>query len=141
MTANAEALVNPVNTVGVMGKGLALQFKQQYPENYKRYKTAANAGELQTGKMFVMPTHRTDGVKWIINFPTKKHWRNPSKMQYIKAGLDDLINVIETYQILSVALPALGCGLGGLRWLEVKSLIERKLGGLPGVEIFVYEPG
>src|SRR5438067_432660 len=124
---NVEALVNTVNTVGVMGKGIALQFKERFPENYKLYKAAADAKELHTGKMFVVPTNRMDDVKWIINFPTKKHWRYPSKIEYIKEGLDDLVDVIKKYQIKSIALPSLGCGNGGLDWDIVKPLITEKL--------------
>lgn len=140
LAANTEALVNTVNTVGVMGKGIALQFKERFPENYKLYKIAAEAGELQTGKMFVVPTHRMDGVKWIINFPTKKHWRSPSKREYIEQGLDDLVIAIKKHKIKSIALPPLGCGNGGLNWADVKPLIAEKLSALPGVEVVIFEP-
>lgn len=140
MAADVEALVNTVNTVGVMGKGIALQFKERFPENYKLYKAAAKAGELQTGKMFVVPTNRMEGIKWIINFPTKKHWRSPSKIEYVEQGLDDLVAVIEKRKIKSIALPPLGCGSGGLDWAEVKPLMAQKLSGLEGVNVLVFEP-
>lgn len=140
LAANVQALVNTVNTVGVMGKGIALQFKERFPENYKLYKSAAAGNELQTGKMFIVPTHRMDGVKWIINFPTKKHWRSPSKMEYVEQGLDNLVDVIAKYKIKSIALPPLGCGNGGLNWDNVKPLIAEKLSVLKDVAIIVYEP-
>ncbi|SEL62697.1 O-acetyl-ADP-ribose deacetylase (regulator of RNase III), contains Macro domain [Chitinophaga rupis] len=140
LQANVEALVNTVNTVGVMGKGIALQFKERFPENYKLYKKAAEEKKLETGKVLIIPTNRMDDVKWIINFPTKKHWRNPSKLEYITSGLDDLVKVINEYQIKSIAVPPLGCGNGGLDWKEIKPIIERKLSKLNDVDIQVYEP-
>jgi O-acetyl-ADP-ribose deacetylase (regulator of RNase III) len=140
LKANVDALVNTVNTVGVMGKGIALQFKEKFPENYKLYKKASDAKQLHTGKMFVVPTGRMDGIKWIINFPTKKHWRHPSKIEFITEGLDDLINIIVDKQITSVALPPLGCGNGGLEWKIVKPIIEEKLSVLSNVEFIVFEP-
>lgn len=138
--ANVEALVNAVNTVGVMGKGIALQFKETFPENFKAYKKACDEKLLETGHNLIVPVSGENSVKWIINFPTKQHWRNPSKMEYITTGLDDLVKVMEEYNIQSVALPALGCGLGGLDWEQVKSVIEEKLGHLHQVEIVIYEP-
>ncbi len=140
LSANAEALVNTVNTVGVMGKGIALQFKERFPENYKLYKAAAKSDELQIGSMFTVPTHRMDGAKWIINFPTKKHWRHPSKLAYIEAGLDDLIYIIQKLKMQSIAIPPLGCGNGGLDWSVVKRLMAQKLSILEGVQIYIYEP-
>ncbi|RXK83769.1 type II toxin-antitoxin system antitoxin DNA ADP-ribosyl glycohydrolase DarG [Filimonas effusa] len=140
LQADVEALVNTVNTVGVMGKGIALQFKERFPENYKLYKQAAAEKKLDTGKMFMVPTSRMDGVKWIINFPTKKHWRHPSKLTYVEEGLDDLIEQIKKADIKSIAIPPLGCGNGGLDWNIVKQLIEEKLSSLTGVDIVVYEP-
>jgi O-acetyl-ADP-ribose deacetylase (regulator of RNase III) len=140
LQANVEALVNTVNTVGVMGKGIALQFKEKFSENYKLYKKAADAKQLNTGKMFIVPTGRMDGIKWIINFPTKKHWRYPSKIEFITDGLDDMLNVIAEKNIKSIALPPLGCGNGGLEWEIVKPIIEQKLSRLPDVEFIVFEP-
>ncbi len=140
LEAKAEALVNTVNTVGVMGKGIALMFREAFPTNLRAYEAACKAGEVQTGHMFV--TERLDlmGPRWIINFPTKKHWRHPSKLEWIDQGLDDLKRVIQTHQIRSIAVPPLGSGNGGLPWPKIRDLIERKLGTLEGVEIIVYEP-
>ncbi|MBV8254765.1 MAG: macro domain-containing protein [Chitinophaga sp.] len=138
--APTEALVNAVNTVGVMGKGIALQFKETFPENFKQYKKACDDKLLDVGQSLVVPISGSNNVKWIINFPTKKHWRNPSKMEYVTTGLDDLVKVIEHHKIKSIALPALGCGLGGLNWEQVKASIEDKLGHLQDVEIVVYLP-
>ncbi len=140
LQANVEALVNTVNTVGVMGKGIALQFKETFSENYKLYKRAAENKELEIGKVFVTSTGRLDGIKWIINFPTKKHWRYPSKLSYIIDGLDDMIDVVKEKEIKSVALPPLGCGNGGLEWSEVKPILESKLSKLPEVKFLVFEP-
>ncbi|GEP92942.1 O-acetyl-ADP-ribose deacetylase (regulator of RNase III), contains Macro domain [Chitinophaga terrae (ex Kim and Jung 2007)] len=140
LLAPAEALVNAVNTAGVMGKGIALQFKKRFPQNYNLYKQAAEAGQLETGKNFVVQNPTTDPVKWIINFPTKKHWRSPSELEYVVAGLDDLRNVIKDLKIKSIALPALGCGNGGLDWNIVKPILENKLESLVEVEILIYEP-
>lgn len=132
-----EAIVNPVNTVGVMGKGLALQFKKRFPDNYHLYRAACKNDEVHTGQMFV--TH-TGGI-FIVNFPTKQHWRGKSRLEYIIEGLDDLAKVIVAKNIASIALPPIGCGYGGLQWTEVKPLIEEKLAAVAdGVEIVVFEP-
>lgn len=109
----ADVLVNTVNTVGVMGKGVALQFKRQFPENYAFYRKACKRGEVQPGKMLIFPAERIQ-PRYIINFPTKRHWREKSRMEDIQAGLNDLVEHIRHLEIRSVALPALGCGLGGL---------------------------
>lgn len=140
LESDAEALVNTVNTVGVMGKGVALMFKEAFPENFSAYAIACEARELSVGKMFV--THRDSfiGPKWIINFPTKAHWRYPSKIEWIKQGLDDLGNVIVSNKIRSVALPPLGAGNGRLEWSDVRQLIVEKLGDLSEVRVIVYEP-
>lgn len=140
LEANVEALVNTVNTVGVMGKGIALMFKEAFPENFKAYKTACKQGSLQVGSMFVTERHQLMGPKWIINFPTKKHWRHPSKVEWIEKGLDDLKQVITDKKIRSIALPPLGSGNGKLDWADVRPRIEASLGSLPDVEIIVYEP-
>ena len=139
LAARTEALVNTVNTVGVMGKGIALQFKEKFPENYRAYIAACKRDEVQIGKMFVTEVNRMDGLRYIINFPTKKHWRFPSRIEYIRAGLLDLQKVITEKNIQSIALPPLGCGNGGLDWSEVKPLIQNLLGDLP-VAITVFEP-
>lgn len=138
--AKAEALVNTVNTVGVMGKGIALQFKRAYPDNFKAYAKAAKAGQVQIGRMFVFERGLVDLPHYIINFPTKEHWRGPSKLEYIESGLEDLVRVIRERQIRSVAMPALGSSNGGLSWDKVRPLIERALGGLEGVEVLLFEP-
>lgn len=140
LQADVEALVNTVNTVGVMGKGIALQFKEKFQENYKLYKKASEENQIQTGKVFIVPTNRMDGIKWIINFPTKKHWRNPSKLEYIESGLDDLVRKVKELNIKSIAMPPLGCGNGGLDWDIVKPVIIEKLQDLPDVNVLIFEP-
>ena len=141
LLSNAEALVNTVNTAGVMGKGVALQFRERFSENYLRYKIACEKGEVQPGKMFITETGLLSAPKYIINFPTKQHWKGKSKMEYIRNGLDDLLGVIQEKNIKSIAIPPLGCGNGGLNWNEVKPLIEKKLSQLDNVHIELYEPG
>lgn len=135
----SEALINTVNTVGVMGKGIALQFKQAFPDVFREYDKACKNGEVQVGKMHVVPTNSLVGPKYVINFPTKKHWKEKSKMNYITEGLNDLKNVIEELEIHSIALPPLGCGNGGLDWKSVKPLIEETFHESP-VKVHVYEP-
>ncbi|BCB97069.1 ADP-ribose-binding domain-containing protein [Dissulfurispira thermophila] len=137
--SNAEALVNSVNTVGVMGKGIALQFKERFPENYRLYKKTCEEGRVTIGKMFVTSTNSLINPRWIINFPTKKHWMHRSSYGFIEAGLDDLIKVIKDLNIKSIAIPPIGAGQGGLKWEKVKRIIEDKLGELD-IEILVYEP-
>lgn len=139
LESNAMALVNTVNLVGIMGKGIALQFKKQFPNNYKLYQKACKEKTIGIGKLFVTKEQTVFGVKTIINFPTKTDWRKPSEYSYIEAGLDDLVRVINDYQIQSIAIPPLGSGNGGLNWERVKSLIERKLSSV-AIEILVYEP-
>lgn len=142
LLAPVEALVNAVNTVGVMGKGIALQFKKSFPNNYIAYRDACGRGEVTVGKMFVIQESisMNDKVRFIINFPTKKHWRNPSRLEYIKQGLVDLSKTISEREIKSIAIPPLGCGNGGLDWAVVKGVIETALDSLEDVEILVYEP-
>jgi O-acetyl-ADP-ribose deacetylase (regulator of RNase III) len=140
INANSQALVNTVNTEGVMGKGIALEFKESFPENFKLYKKACDRGEIETGKMFLTHTNRLDNPKYIINFPTKKHWKNPSKIEYIKEGLKDLEKVINEYKIDSIAIPPLGCGNGKLNWKDVKPLIENTLRRIKDIDAVVYEP-
>jgi O-acetyl-ADP-ribose deacetylase (regulator of RNase III) len=139
LAAPVEALVNTVNTVGVMGKGIALQFKEHFPENYKAYVAAVKREEVKTGKMFVTKLNRMDQLRYIINFPTKQHWKAPSKLEYIQAGLSDLRRILLELDIRTVALPPLGCGNGGLNWAVVKPIIESGLADLD-IDIRVYEP-
>ncbi len=142
LEVEAEALVNTVNTVGIMGKGIALQFKEKYPLNFNLYKKACKNNELQVGKMFVTNTSFLTFPKFIINFPTKADWRSHSKIEYINEGLDDLIKIIKEKKIKSIVLPPLGCGNGGLDWVFVKPLIEKKLNEISNiVKIEVIEPG
>lgn len=140
LTCNTEAIVNTVNCVGVMGRGIALQFKKQYPENYKHYEAACKRGDVVPGKMLVYETHRLMNPRLIINFPTKRHWRGASRIEDIENGLADLIGVIQQYNIKSIAIPPLGSGLGGLEWHEVKPRIESALAQLNDVEVIVFEP-
>jgi O-acetyl-ADP-ribose deacetylase (regulator of RNase III) len=140
LDANVEAVVNTVNTVGVMGKGIALMFKERFPDNYKAYAAACKAGEVQIGKMFVTSVNELKGPRWVINFPTKKHWRQPTKLEWIREGLAALKDVIQEKQIRSIAIPPLGCGNGGLNWSEVRTVIKTALSDLEGVEIIIYEP-
>lgn len=140
LDAPVEALVNTVNTVGVMGKGIALMFKEAFPENFRAYEEASKRGDVRIGHMFVTESSRLAGPRWIINFPSKKHWRNPSKLEWITEGLADLRRVVVEKGIRSVALPPLGCGNGGLDWAEVRQEIERVLASLGDVEVLVFEP-
>jgi O-acetyl-ADP-ribose deacetylase (regulator of RNase III) len=140
LEAGAEALVNTVNTVGVMGKGIALMFKEAFPENFKAYETACKRGEVEVGRMFVVERQQLVGPRWIINFPTKKHWRNPSKMEWVEEGLADLKRIILEKRIRSIAIPPLGSGNGGLDWQDVRPQIESTLGDLSDVAVTVYEP-
>lgn len=171
LDAEVDALVNTVNTVGVMGKGIALDFKHAYPQNFSAYKRACDADQVKPGMMFVFdnckggtaerqPTAAvveavplpgfesepetgagTDNRRWIINFPTKRHWRNSSRIEDIAEGLDDLREWIEHLQVRSVAMPPLGCGNGGLHWTDVRPLIEERLAGLSrDVTIHLFAP-
>ncbi|WP_257657878.1 type II toxin-antitoxin system antitoxin DNA ADP-ribosyl glycohydrolase DarG [Parapedobacter lycopersici] len=140
LESDAEALVNTVNTVGVMGKGIALQFKKAFPSNFKAYAEACKNGEVEIGKLLVTHDSNLDaGEKLIINFPTKKDWRRPSEYSFIEVGLDKLVSTINEYNIRSIAIPPLGAGNGGLEWENVKRIIEVKLGHLD-TDIYVFEP-
>ena len=139
----ADAIINTVNCVGVMGKGIALQFKKAFPENYKAYAKACKNNEVKIGKMFIYQTGFLDSnihSKYIINFPTKEHWRGNSKIEYIEKGLDDLYNVIQDLNIKTLAMPPLGCGNGGLNWTDVKKLIINKLSPIEDLILYLYEP-
>lgn len=140
MQSDAIALVNTVNTVGVMGKGIALQFKEAFRQNHKRYIDACKNNELAPGKLLaVWDENLQSGRKFIINFPTKVHWRQPSKYEYIDKGLDALRILIQEEKIPSIAIPPLGCGNGGLEWTRVRAMIAQKLSGLD-IKIQVFEP-
>jgi O-acetyl-ADP-ribose deacetylase (regulator of RNase III) len=140
LESNAQALVNTVNTVGVMGKGIALQFKKQYPTNYKKYAKACKEQQVQIGQLFVTEEETIlYGKQIIINFPTKEHWRKPSQYSYIEEGLKALVTLIEKRKINSIAIPPLGAGNGGLEWPKVKALMEQYLTGLQA-DIIIYEP-
>jgi O-acetyl-ADP-ribose deacetylase (regulator of RNase III) len=140
LESKAQALVNTVNTIGVMGKGIALQFKHQFPENFKLYAAACKNKEVQVGKMFVTEEKSTSGnQKTIINFPTKTDWRKPSEYSYIETGLNDLVQIIQEKGIESVAIPPLGAGNGGLEWSKINAIMERKLAHLDCI-VYIYEP-
>jgi O-acetyl-ADP-ribose deacetylase (regulator of RNase III) len=138
--ADAEALVNTVNEMGVMGKGIALMFKEAFPESAREYQAASKAGEVHVGRVLVTRNAELVGPRWILHFPTKKHWRNPSRLEWVREGLADLARVIREHGIRSIAVPPLGCGNGGLDWTQVRREIEAALGALPDVMVTVYEP-
>lgn len=140
LTCKAEALINTVNTRGIMGKGIALQFKKAYPKMFKEYADACKKGEVKIGHMHMYILNTNTNPHFIINFPTKEDWRKPSKLKYIEQGLHDLIKVIKTYQIKSIALPPLGCGFGKLSWNKVKELIHEAFANMQEVEVFLYAP-
>ncbi|MFF5171560.1 macro domain-containing protein [Micromonospora sp. NPDC000089] len=140
LTADADALVNTVNTVGVMGKGIALQFKRAYPANFAAYRKACAAKKVNLGEMFVYDSARLGPRRFVINFPTKGHWRANSRLADIRSGLTDLVRVVREHQIRSVALPALGCGNGGLDWDEVRPMIEQAFAELPDVQVLLFPP-
>jgi O-acetyl-ADP-ribose deacetylase (regulator of RNase III) len=141
LKADAEALVNTVNCVGVMGRGIALQFKNTFPENFNAYAAACKRHEVQPGRMFVFDTGELTWPRYIINFPTKRHWRGKSWIGDIEAGLPELVAEIQKRKIRSIAIPPLGSGLGGLDWAKVRPLIERALAAVPEVDVIVFEPG
>ncbi|NMH17579.1 Appr-1-p processing protein, partial [Tepidiphilus sp. B18-69] len=140
LKSEADALVNTVNCVGVMGRGIALQFKNAFPENFKAYEAACKREAVQPGRMFVFETGQLTPPRFIINFPTKRHWRGKSRIEDIEAGLVDLARVIREKGIHSIAIPPLGSGLGGLDWSEVRPRIERALEQLEDVHVLVFEP-
>lgn len=140
LKAPVEALVNTVNTEGVMGKGIALQFKKAFPTMFKDYAAAAKRGEVKLGRMRVWPTQALDGPKYIINFPTKGHWRAKSRITDIESGLDDLVRIIRELDIASIAVPPLGCGNGGLNWADVEPRIRAAFDALPTVDVRLYPP-
>ncbi|MGL4584766.1 MAG: type II toxin-antitoxin system antitoxin DNA ADP-ribosyl glycohydrolase DarG, partial [Flavobacterium sp.] len=140
LDSEAQALVNTVNLDGVMGKGIALQFKKQFPENFKAYKKACDTNGIAIGKLFIFEEETLlTGKKTIVNFPTKTTWRKSSEYSYVEEGLKELVNFIQDYNIQSIAIPALGAGNGGLEWNEVKKKIECHLGGV-ACDVIVYLP-
>jgi len=141
LQSGAEAIINTVNCVGVMGKGIALQFKQAFPRNYDAYRRACEAGEVRLGEMFVFDTGSMINPRWIINFPTKGHWKAKSRLEDIVTGLEDLKHVIRDRGIRSIAVPPLGCGNGGLDWHDVEPVIRQALGDLTDVDVRLFAPG
>jgi O-acetyl-ADP-ribose deacetylase (regulator of RNase III) len=142
LEAPVEALVNTVNTQGIMGKGIALQFKQAFPEMFRDYEKACKAGDVRLGKVHVYDLGGlTGGPRWIINFPTKGHWRERSRLTDIEAGLRDLAATVRRLGIRSLAVPPLGCGNGGLNWTDVRPRIEDTFAGLPDVKVQLFAPG
>lgn len=137
---DVEALVNTVNCVGIMGRGIALQFKNAFPENFEAYKAACHREEVQPGRMFVFETNQLTNPRYIINFPTKRHWRGKSRTEDIEAGLKTLVQEITNLGIRSIAIPPLGSGLGGLNWWDVRYKIADALSILPDVKVVVFEP-
>lgn len=140
LRADVEAIVNTVNCVGVMGRGIALQFKKAWPDNFKNYAAACKQNEVKPGSMFIVETSQLTNPKYIINFPTKRHWRGASKIEDVELGLSALARDLKEKEIKSIAIPPLGAGLGGLDWVDVRQRIEEALSDLDDVEILVYEP-
>jgi O-acetyl-ADP-ribose deacetylase (regulator of RNase III) len=140
LKANAEALVNTVNCVGIMGRGIALQFRKAFPDNFKAYEAACKAQLVQPGNMFIHDLNRLYNPRFIINFPTKRHWKSKSRIEDIRLGLVDLIDFAKQQQLRSIAVPPLGCGLGGLDWEKVRPLIIEAFQSLPEVNVFLFEP-
>lgn len=138
---DVEALVNPVNCVGTAGAGLAKQFREKYPANDRKYITACKAGNIVPGRVsFTTRRSYADRVRYIINFPTKTHWKSPSKLEYVRTGLVSLVATVKHLDIKSIAIPALGCGLGGLQWVDVRGLIEEAFRDLPDLDVRLLEP-
>ncbi len=137
--SGCEALVNPVNCVGVMGKGLALQFRRRFPANYEAYRDACARRAIRPGHCFVFDAG-AGRPRFVVNFPTKRHWRDPSRMEDIALGLDDLAGILRRHAVGSVAIPPLGCGLGGLAWPPVRSLLLDRLAPCEHVSVVIHEP-
>ncbi|MFO1055108.1 MAG: macro domain-containing protein [Planctomycetota bacterium] len=138
--ADAEALVNTVNCVGFMGRGIALQFRRAFPANFKEYERVCKQGLLEPGRILVHATRRLTGPKYILNFPTKRHWRGKSRIEDIESGLVALVAEVVRLGIRSIAIPPLGCGLGGLDWSAVRPRIESTFASCEGIEVLLYEP-
>ena len=140
LRAEAEALVNTVNCAGFMGKGIALQFKKAYPENFDAYHKACDSGDVQPGRMFIFDLHSMLNPKYVVNFPTKRDWRANSRYEDIESGLKALVADVRRLGIRSIAMPPLGCGLGGLDWNKVRPMIERAFAQLPDVRLMLFAP-
>jgi O-acetyl-ADP-ribose deacetylase (regulator of RNase III) len=140
LQADAEALVNTVNCVGIMGRGIALQFRKAFPENYSAYRSACERAEVKPGRMLVFDRQRLINPRYIINFPTKRHWKGKSRLEDIETGLAALVEEVRVRGIRSIAVPPLGCGLGGLDWVEVRRIIEKTFRALVDVQVLLYEP-
>jgi O-acetyl-ADP-ribose deacetylase (regulator of RNase III) len=140
LQADAEAIVNAVNCAGVMGRGIAAQIKAAYPENFRAYAAACKRKEVVPGRMFIFETGQLTNPRFIVNFPTKRHWRDKSRFEDIEAGLLELIEEVKERGIKSIAIPPLGCGLGGLDWKHVRPLIEHAFAAVPAVRALVFEP-
>lgn len=141
LLSEAHALVNPVNCVGVMGKGLAAQFKDHFPENFMLYEEACNHGFVQIGKVFATQGKIRGQHKYIVNFPTKEHWRDSSRLEFVEQGLKALVQFLLAHEIKSVAVPPLGCGLGGLSWVIVKPLLFGTFVQYPQIQTLIYDRG
>lgn len=137
---SAEALVNAVNTVGVMGAGIARQFKKQFPSMFVEYEKACKAGEVTLGKMHVVKLDVDAGHKYIVNFPTLAHWSDQAELEHIEVGLADLVRIVQEKEIKSIAIPPLGCGIGGLVWEDVRQLVEEAFREVTNVRVHLYEP-
>lgn len=140
LRADVEAMVNPVNCIGHMGKGLALQFKRAFPANFNAYAIACKAGKVTPGTMFIHDTAGLVNPRYIINFPTKRHWREQSLLEDIGTGLDALVACVRQQRIRTIAIPPLGCGLGGLDWAVVRPIIDDAFAELPAVRVLLFEP-
>jgi O-acetyl-ADP-ribose deacetylase (regulator of RNase III) len=140
LEASVEALVNTVNEVGVMGKGIALMFKEAYPESSRVYEDACKRKQLRVGRVLVTSSQQLHGPRWIIHFPTKKHWRQPSRLEWVRDGLRDLVHELRARQIRSVAVPPLGCGNGGLEWTQVRREIDLAFKDVPDIDVAVFAP-
>jgi O-acetyl-ADP-ribose deacetylase (regulator of RNase III) len=140
LRADAEAIVNTVNCVGVMGRGIAAQFKRAFPNNFRFYEAACKRGDVKPGQMLVYEIGHAGERRIIINFPTKRHWRANSRLEDIKSGLRALVDEVRARDIRSIAVPPLGCGLGGLDWDEVRPLVEAAFAEVPGVRVLLFEP-
>jgi len=140
LDADVEALVNTVNCVGIMGRGIALQFRKAFPDNFKFYRAACDRHQLRLGKVLVYELNRLENPRYVINFPTKRHWKAKSRIEDIEAGLKSLLQEVRKRGIHSIAIPPLGCGLGGLDWRQVRPRIEASFRELPHVHVILYEP-
>lgn len=138
--SDAQALVNTVNCVGIMGRGIALQFKKAFPDNFKFYAQACDRAEVCLGSMLVYERDRMTGPRYIINFPTKQHWKSRSRLEDIEAGLQALVRTVRELHIQSIAVPPLGCGLGGLSWSDVRPRIDSAFAAVPDVQVELFEP-